>query len=225
MSSPLENREIRLHRLWSMHPYAWVDRQDSDGGFLGRAQSSSSCRFGAALVPNDGSGRRSTVRGCCPPRPVILRERPARNLKQHKSLRRDRRILFRPAMGWICGRDLAHRFYRQDPSVGAKVLCIIGLRSGASLRVTVRVRGLAAPSRLRQASGSGRAGARDAAHSRAAESAQADFAISQRRIHSLLVPLLVPLRVRARRLPAPFLNEHHSPRADGAFPNANRTRI
>jgi hypothetical protein len=34
-------------------------------------------------------------------------------------------------------------------------------------------------------SGSGRAGASDAAHRRAAESAQADFAFSQRRIHSL----------------------------------------
>jgi len=39
---------------------------------------------------------------------------------------------------------------------------------------------------FRQSRGSGRAGAWDAACCLAAESAQADFAMSQRRIHSLL---------------------------------------
>jgi len=64
--------------------------------------------------------------------------------------------------------------------------------------------------------GCGRAGAWDAVHGRAAESAQADFAILQRRIHSL---------PRAGgTLPDQFRNGHHSlPQGDGTLPDQTRT--
>jgi hypothetical protein len=63
---------------------------------------------------------------------------------------------------------------------------------------------------------SGRAGASDAAHGRAAESAKADFAIFQRRIHSLqradgTVRLSTGIIVLAARL-------HHIQRTDGPSP-------
>jgi hypothetical protein len=61
-------------------------------------------------------------------------------------------------------------------------------------------------------SGSGRAGCTGCRKCLAAESAQADFAVSQRRIHSL--------QRADGTLPDQILNRHHSlQRADGALPN------
>jgi hypothetical protein len=62
---------------------------------------------------------------------------------------------------------------------------------------------------VRPGSGCGRAGAWDALHGRAAESAKADFALFQRRIHSLVVAgaaLPDPMRDRAPSSPAHLID-------------------
>src|SRR5688572_8231167 len=72
-------------------------------------------------------------------RGVILRERTPETSATTGACARPK-DLCRVATGQPSGAVQGSWFCRQDPSVGAKVLCISRLRRGASLRMTGRVK-------------------------------------------------------------------------------------